>query len=54
MNQQASREDFELDEGYKPLVGKTLEEVIIDGESDDEKKQEKAWCTRQRSWPVLL
>lgn len=45
MNQQASREDFELDKEYKPLIGKTLEEVIADGESDDDKKQEKVYVT---------
>lgn len=37
----ASKEDFELEEAYKPLMGKTLEEVIIDGESDWEQQQEK-------------
>ncbi|GAI83512.1 hypothetical protein ES707_15652 [subsurface metagenome] len=43
MNQEhASKEDFELEEAYKPLVGKTLEEVITEGESDDDKKQEKS------------
>ncbi len=40
MNQEhASKEDFELDEAHKPLVGKTLEQVIADGESDWEKEQ---------------
>jgi len=42
MNQEhASKEDFELEEAYKPLVGKTLEEVITEGESDDDKKARK-------------
>jgi len=36
---QAGPEDFELEEAYRPLVGKTLEEVITDGESDWEKEQ---------------
>jgi hypothetical protein len=42
MNQEhASKEDFELEKGYLPLKGRTLEEVIIDGESDDEKSKRK-------------
>jgi len=46
MNQEhASKEDFELEKGYLPLKGRTLEEVIIDGESDDEKKQAKDYVT---------
>lgn len=45
MNQKASPEDFELDKEYKPLMGKTLEEVVADGESDDDKKQEKVYVT---------
>ncbi|MBA7613842.1 hypothetical protein ES703_21099 [subsurface metagenome] len=36
---QAGPGDFELDEAHKPLMGKTLEEVISDGESDWEKEQ---------------
>ncbi|MBA7691211.1 hypothetical protein ES703_99753 [subsurface metagenome] len=36
---QAGPEDFELDEAHKPLVGKTLEQVIAEGESDWEKEQ---------------
>ncbi len=36
---QAGPGDFELDEARKPLMGKTLEEVISDGESDWEKEQ---------------
>ena len=36
---QASPEDLELEEAYKPRVGKTLEEVIVDGESEWEKEQ---------------
>ena len=39
MNQKASPEDFELDKEYKPLMGKTLEEIIGEGESDWEKEQ---------------
>jgi len=38
---QASREDFELEEAYQPLIGKSLEEVIADGESDWEKEQDQ-------------
>lgn len=38
---QASPEDFELEEAYKPLVGKTLEEVIAEGESEWEKEQDQ-------------
>lgn len=36
---QAKPEDFELDKEYLPLVGKTLEQVIAEGESDWEKEQ---------------
>lgn len=53
MNQaHASKEDFELEEAYKPLMGKTLEEVIIDGESEWELQQEKDWVTlnNQPQW----
>jgi len=46
MNQnQASPKDFELDQGYQPLIGKTLEEVIANGESDWEQQQETEWVT---------
>jgi hypothetical protein len=45
MDHQASREDFELEEAYKPLVGKTLEEVITEGESDWEKDQPQEHIT---------
>ena len=39
---QASREDFELEEAYQPLMGKSLEEIIIiEGESEWEQQQEK-------------
>jgi len=52
MNHQASREDFELEEAYQPLIGKTLEEVIAEGESDWEQQQEKDWITlnNQPQW----
>ena len=45
MNQKASPEDFKLDEEYKPLIGKTLEEVVADGESDWEKEQTQKYVT---------
>jgi hypothetical protein len=45
MDHQASPEDFELEETYKPLTGRTLEEVIIDGESEWEKQQTKDYVT---------
>jgi len=51
---QAGPEDFELDEAYKPLVGKTLEEVIAEGESDDDKKQEKVYITLNNEAQWLL
>ncbi|MBA7562026.1 hypothetical protein ES708_03675 [subsurface metagenome] len=35
---QASPEDFKLDKGYEPLANKTLEEVISEGESSEEKE----------------
>jgi len=54
MTNQPSREDFELEEAYKPLVGKTLEEVIIEGESDDDKKQEKLFITLNNEPQWLL
>lgn len=37
MNHQASPDDFELDKEYVPLRGRTLEEVIASGESEEEK-----------------
>ena len=37
MNHQATPDDFELDQEYVPLRGRTLEEVIANGESDEEK-----------------
>ena len=37
MDSVANREDFELEDYYRPLVGRTLEEIIVDGESDEEK-----------------
>lgn len=37
---QAGPEDFELEQAYQPLIGKSLEEVIADGESDWEKEQD--------------
>jgi len=36
--QQASSEDFKLDKGYEPLADKTLEEIISEGESPEEKE----------------
>lgn len=42
---QASREDFELEKAYMPLVGKALEEVITEGESDWEKEQPQKYAT---------
>ena len=51
---QPSREDFELEEAYKPLKGKTLEEVVADGESDDEKQQEKVHITLNNEPQWLL
>ena len=36
--QQAGPEDFKLDKGYEPLADKTLEEVISEGESAEEKE----------------
>ncbi|MBA7708169.1 hypothetical protein ES703_117061 [subsurface metagenome] len=36
---QAKPEDFELDKEYLPLMGKSLEQVIAEGESDWEKEQ---------------
>lgn len=38
---QASPEDFELDKECMPLVGKPLEEVIAEGESEWEKEQDQ-------------
>ena len=37
MDSVASRDDFELEDSYRPLLGRTLEEVIGDGESEEEK-----------------
>lgn len=54
MTNQPNREDFELEEAYVPLIGKTLEEVIIDGESDDEKQQEKVYITLNNEPQWLL
>jgi len=51
---QASREDFELEKAYMPLVGKTLEEVIGEGETDDDKKQEKVYVTLNNEPQWLL
>lgn len=45
MTNQPSREDFELEEAYQPLIGKSLEEIIADGESEWELQQEKDWVT---------
>ena len=42
---QAGPEDFELEEGHKPLVGQTLEQVTMDGESDWEKEQPQKYVT---------
>lgn len=42
---QAGPEDFELDEAHMPLVGKTLEQVIAEGESDWEKDQSQKYVT---------
>lgn len=50
----ASPKDFELEKGYQPLVGKTLEEVITDGESDEEKNQEKGYITLNNEPQWLL
>src|SRR5512139_3970069 len=33
----ASRDDFQLDEGYELLARQTLEQVLTQGESEDEK-----------------
>jgi len=51
-HEHASKEDFELEQAYVPLIGKTLEEVIIDGESEWEQQQEKDWITlnNQPQW----
>jgi len=38
---QAGPEDYYLDEARQPLIGKSLEEVIADGESDWEKEQDQ-------------
>jgi len=55
MNQEhASKEDFELEKGYLPLKGRTLEEVIAEGESDDDKKQEKVYVTLNNEPQWLL
>jgi hypothetical protein len=43
--QQASREDYELEEAYQPLIGKSLEQVITEGESEWEQQQEIEWVT---------
>ena len=45
MNHQASREDFELEEAYKPLAEKTLEQVITEGESDWEREHPQKYVT---------
>jgi len=45
MNSQASKEDFEFELGYEPLADRTLEEVIVDGESEWEQQQEADWIT---------
>ena len=42
---QASPEDFELEKGYEPLADKTLEEVIADGESPEEKEKQSERVT---------
>lgn len=39
--QQAGPEDFELDKAYQSLADKTLEEIIIEGESEWEKKEQE-------------
>jgi len=54
MNQKAGPADFELDKEYKPLVGKTLEGVIIDGESEEDKNQEKVYITLNNEPQWLL
>jgi len=52
MNQQASRGDFDLEEAYEPLKGKTLEQVITEGESDWEKEeaQERISVNNMPQW----
>lgn len=45
MSCHANAEDFQLEDPYGPLLGKTLEEVIANGESDWEKEQDKEWIT---------
>ena len=42
---QAGPEDFELERAYQPLIGKSLEEIITDGESEWELQQDKDWVT---------
>lgn len=42
---QASSEDFKLDKGYEPLANKTLEEVISEGESSEEKENQSERVT---------
>lgn len=53
-DQQASREDYELDEAYQPLVGKSLEQIITEGEADNEKQQEKVYITLNNEPQWLL
>jgi len=43
--QQAGPEDFKLDKGYKALASKTLEEVISEGESLEEKEKQSERVT---------
>lgn len=45
MTNQASREDYELEEAYQPLIRKSLEQVICEGESEGEQQQETGWIT---------
>lgn|GEM_PF-6401171 len=45
MNQHAGPEDYQLDNWYQPLANKTLEDIIIAGESDWEKDQAQTRIT---------
>lgn len=42
---QAGPEDFKLDKAYEPLADKTLEEVIAEGESPEEKEKQSERVT---------
>jgi len=46
MNQEhASKEDFKLEKAYEPLADKTLEEILSEGESPEEREHQKERIT---------